>query len=309
MDDFIKFPSIENSYRAKHIAKWLEWYPELKDCKYIVTEKIDGSNIQIRYNPDGTMKIGRRGAWLEEGEKFFNVHEALEIHKVHVENCKKYAKEMAYPFTVYYELTGPKINRRIKYSHYERMRLHVIQVYTYSEFQHPAEFMCKHIPGDHAYYPIETLPIIDIVDGIDAALAISEEFNSKVASIENNPAEGIVIRPYEKNYFDANGSMFILKKKSAAFEEISSVPKTQHKQEASENQIKFLGYINDARVKSAFSKHGEISDIKEMGKYIKLVLEDAKIDFLKDVAVEDPNDRNLFKLGGNAIVGLLKAYL
>ena len=49
---FQKFFSIENHYRNKEIAKWLEIYPELKNEKFVLTEKIHGSNIQLYFSPN-----------------------------------------------------------------------------------------------------------------------------------------------------------------------------------------------------------------------------------------------------------------
>lgn len=37
---FIKYPSIENSYRAKEIERWLEFAPELINEEFVITEKI-----------------------------------------------------------------------------------------------------------------------------------------------------------------------------------------------------------------------------------------------------------------------------
>ena len=41
------------------------------------------------------------------------------------------------------------------------------------------------------------------------------------------------------------------------------------------------GYINENRLADLFSKYGEIQSNAEIGKYIKLMLEDAKEDFLE----------------------------
>ena len=42
---FKKFPSIENHYQQKNIDYWLRLYPELKDEDYVITEKLDGANL------------------------------------------------------------------------------------------------------------------------------------------------------------------------------------------------------------------------------------------------------------------------
>ena len=64
-----------------------------------------------------------------------------------------------------------------------------------------------------------------------------------------------------------------------------------------------------------FSKHGEIQTPKDIGKYIKLILEDAKEDFLKDYNINelvidlDKNKEKAIFNVGSRIVNLLKSKL
>ena len=47
---FYKYPSIENCNKSKYINKVLSENEELEKCKFVVEEKIDGANIQLKFN-------------------------------------------------------------------------------------------------------------------------------------------------------------------------------------------------------------------------------------------------------------------
>ena len=49
---FYKYQSIENHYSNKHINDWVTFNPEMETMKYVLQEKIDGSNFQIYIDND-----------------------------------------------------------------------------------------------------------------------------------------------------------------------------------------------------------------------------------------------------------------
>src|SRR5690606_36331161 len=132
---------------------------------------------------------------------------------------------------------------------------------------------------------------------------------------ENNYAEGVVIKPYQNNII-LGDSRFILKKKSEKFIEKESTKKEGNKEDLSSDvvnlMLEFKSYINDNRILSAFSKEGPIQKPQEMGKYIKLILEDAKEDFFKDNILPDTlNEKEqklIFNVGG-LIADKLRSHL
>ena len=73
----------------------------------------------------------------------------------------------------------------------------------------------------------------------------------------------------------------------------------------------FASYLTENRVLSVFSKQGVISEPKQLGQYIKWVLEDAIIDFKKDhpdLEIDDKTAKIVFN-GGHLVVMLLKKHL
>ena len=69
--------------------------------------------------------------------------------------------------------------------------------------------------------------------------------------------------------------------------------------------------MTENRLINIFSQHGEIQDKKEIGEYIRLLIEDAKKDFLKDVdlPVLDKNERKQVFNAGSKPFQLLQKYL
>ncbi len=152
------------------------------------------------------------------------------------------------------------------------------------------------------------------VMSLQEALDIDPEQPTTFHPIEGNIWEGVVIKPYRKVYQSPEGSMFYLKNKSERFEEKAreKAPVALDEEVQAMNML-FLGYFNDNRVQSCFSKMGEIEEPKQMATYIKAILEDGKVDFLKDHAdklekLSKDQQKKALNLGG-MIANLLKPYL
>lgn len=68
--NFLKFPSIRNPHSVS-----LSLMNELRNenrIQWVVTEKIDGANIQIGKDENGKVFYGRRNGFLGEGSSFYN---------------------------------------------------------------------------------------------------------------------------------------------------------------------------------------------------------------------------------------------
>jgi hypothetical protein len=130
--------------------------------------------------------------------------------------------------------------------------------------------------------------------------------------------EGIIIKPFYENYFDKTGKRFILKKKAKAFNDIEGSPLPKPKKELPPHvealNALFYGYINENRMLDCFSKHGEITSPKEIGSFLKLILEDAKADFQKDQEdalklLDKPEDERMVYNVGSKIALMLQDHL
>ena len=87
MTEFKKYPSLENHYQNKFIDYAMDHFgAEVVNQKFIAREKLDGSNIQLVFTPDEKMKVGRRTAYLEDGEKFNDIWNTLEKYQNLISN-------------------------------------------------------------------------------------------------------------------------------------------------------------------------------------------------------------------------------
>lgn len=91
---FKKYNSIDNHYQTKEIMRWLSEYPELENETFVLTEKVDGANIQLYFTPDGGFKYGKRSAFLSPDEKFFDLHELVAgPYKGMIDQLSAYSKK------------------------------------------------------------------------------------------------------------------------------------------------------------------------------------------------------------------------
>lgn len=281
---FKKYNSIENHYRQKEINYYLVKFPELKHETFILEEKIDGSNFQVFINKY-MIAFGKRSGFLREDESFFNWQNVMAKYRPYFEKIQKENETILSGGSIRFfgEIFGPGVQKRVEYGNEKDFKIFDMQVN--DAFVSPKvriEFL-ENLRMDHM-----SVPVIAIVEGLDAALNHNEVFNSLLTPAEykkENLSEGFVIKPYDKVYAKENNEVFFLKKKNEKFSEneVDEKPKQEvlSKEDKSLNYL-FLTYLNENRVLSVFSKEGVIKDKKEIGKFINLVLNDAKEDFIKD---------------------------
>jgi Rnl2 family RNA ligase len=307
--EMLKYPSIENSYQQKYIAIWLKHQPSLADEQFIVTEKIHGSSFQVMFTPQKPVRFFSRNQEIMPGDKFHGYQLALqEVEMQSVFDYLQTAADMSgVEFRVFGELFGPGIMKGIKYGSDEK-RFRIFDMVCGTEWVTQEELFCS-IPALASVL----VPHLGVMS-LQAALDFDAEQPSTFLPDENNTWEGVVIKPYSKIYQSPEGAMFYLKKKSEKFAEKANerTPVALDDEVLEVNQL-FVGYFNDNRVQSCFSKMGEIQEPKQMATYIKAVLEDGKADFLKDHAgklekLSKDQQKKALNLGG-VIANLLKPYL
>jgi Rnl2 family RNA ligase len=302
---FKRYNSIENSYQGKYINRWLDKQPELKTETYIVTEKIDGANIQIYFEPGTEYKVGKRSSFIEKDSNFYDIGTILPEFEEQFKKIQDNVNITNRAVRIYGELYGQGVQKRVNYM--DKKSLIFFDVEVHGELHAPRDAM--------AYldmFNLPKVPIIAIKKGIVEALEVNETFNTLINPIEGNVSEGLVVRPFHKNFYNVD-ELFILKKKSEAFSEKEikkGKVKTFDEGTFKYNQL-FRDYITENRMLSVFSKHGPIKETKQLGEYIKLILEDAKEDFNKDhdVSQFDPKDQKTIYNVGDSIVKLLKKQL
>lgn len=314
---FIKYTDIENSYQSKHIQKTLEYHPELKTCKYVATEKLDGSNIQLIFHPGITtiedmmnsVEFCSRSNKLDKTSNFqgASIPELLERYKEVIRLTQMYANNVEYPINLYGELFGYGIQKRINYGKDKLLSFFDMRIDGYivsqKDFCSMMEYITERSGNDFIY-----IKPFKIFDSLEEALELSPEFESAFSPTKDR-AEGWVIKPWDV------ASTFYLKIKSEKFKEKTKVKEIKNKEYSiTVNKLKayFNGMINENRVLSAFSKIGEIERPDQIGDYVKYVIEDVKNDFLKEYSLEEDlsqEEKKYIFNGGKHVVEILRKYL
>lgn len=261
--DFPKYIEIENSYRDKFIARFLEEFPDLKNEKYVIQEKIHGTNVRLHFE-DGNMYIGSRNTEIPEGQDHMGLREALKTIEPVIRQMKRYSKERE-PITLFGELFGGNIQKQIKYGE-KRILFFDAKLETMLCYESFLELMES--------FEIENyiVPVLGTTNNLEAALSWPCEFTSTLCS---DQAEGIVIKPYNGNIYIGE-DIFYLKKKPEKFAEKTPKEKVERKESP------LVPYINENRMQSVFSKEGQITSKTDIPKYIRLISADAIKDFEKD---------------------------
>lgn len=310
---FQKYVKIQNHYQSKFIYKFKQEFPDLENYKYIIQEKIDGGNISIIFTSnEEKYEIAKRSKILDADDNIFAIKGWIKNYDKELKVFQNIANELGKQVTIFGEAYGSGVQKRIDYGEDKYFKMFDMVV----DGQYQTQDAILLILSKEGITDL-LVPTIAVVDSLTEALEISTEFNSKLIDKEDNLCEGVVIKPYEKVIINNGGSIFYIKKKNEKFFE-KGTKKINRKPMDSDLlalQTTFRSYINENRVLSVFSKEGEIDDTKQIGTYIKLVLADAKEDFLAD----DDNQEKLDALDtkemkivfnvGSMVVDILKKYL
>jgi hypothetical protein len=302
--EFKKYNSIENHYRQKFIDKMLYHNPEAADALWIAREKLDGANIQLVFSPNEPMKVGKRSQYITPDDNFFDIWETLARYSHEVDVLQRYAKLYNTNVRFYGEIYGPGINGRVNYGEAKRIAIFDAEIDSKLLTQEELESFL------YARNFTHLLP---------KQFAKGKLMDVLQVDVEVGNCEGVVIKPYDRNFFMNELERFIIKKKAQSFldqERNEGKPARENTSDVAYNINKeFMKYINENRVLDVFAKHGPITEPKQIGEYIKLVIEDAKQDFLKDhdlnvliPGMTEKQERMVYNVGG-VIVGFLKKHL
>jgi len=296
--ELVKWSSILNSYRKKELSRWLERNPQLIEAEYFVSEKLNGSNVQLCAYPDGEIGYGLRNQWLDPTETFFgcfprDLGDLLpgwnrQFFEDELIGAAKLAGE---PIRLYGELFGLGIQKSVSYGDIKRILWFGLKIG--NELQSTYELV--------GLVGLEyTVPIIDRIQGLTAALEYNTDFPSKLNPTPDNLCEGVVIVPAIP--VRSQDSWFMLKKKNEKFAERAHAKKERVPDEVADPlNLAFREYITDTRMRSVFSKDGPIEDRSDIGRYIKAILADAKEDFIQDypevVDLDKAQQKTVYNVG------------
>jgi len=307
---FVKWPSIENTYRQRFVDMFLGEFPELANTVYILLEKLHGANFQFMVSSHRDVRAGSRRRYLESSSTFQGVKVAdmLERYKPFLDQFQKFADDYETTYHLYGELIGPKIQKGVNYGSDKQILFFGLRM---DEILQP--FYILETFAD--LFGVPLVPVVGYAVGLNKALDWGIKFPSLLKPIPKNICEGVVIQPYHHVFQCEGGDYFLLKKKNNAVKEKAKSPKPQRPIDPEVDRLpaEFVTYITDSRLQSVFSKEGTIEEPSQIGTYIRLMIDDAREDFLKDHAaawnVMDKRQRGRVTNVGRQVADMLKKYL
>jgi hypothetical protein len=296
--EFQKFPSLEDWTNKKAREGFLARlsHPTVHNGVYLVVqEKVDGANIQLLFQAGRPMRVGRRTAWLKEGDHFFDIWTTLQRYKDDLDHIQAHVDKTAKTWRLYGEIYGPKVQRRIPYgsqSHEPsgRSRICFFDLCIYDQgctrnqwFVTPQELEDHLCDAGVLHLMVPNLYMIMDAPGLEDLMLYhkTHPFQSKIAL--GSPAEGVVIRPYNRN-LDVNvrgvRQRTMLKYRNPEFREMSNA--RLPKPDLTPLQQAYLQYFNANRACSVVSKLGPPTKATIGKVYIPELKRDALEDFCKD---------------------------
>ena len=290
---FIKWPSIDN---ITNISNEDFCYLQDNIHDWVVTEKIDGTNISINVTEHNFL-LGKRSSLLGENSSFYNVYK--QVHKI--ESVIKalqnyiYKHKDVYQLTMYGEYFGPQVINRIYYGNDYQFRFYGMCYILKSDLYNVVWLDFNTFQNIMKEYHIENfiVPILGVYKNFeDACNHINNGVTNFSDEKHHNSMEGIVLEPFYDTPISGTKN-FIFKSKNKDFLEKCCSTVKKHCELAEESEIKsarlkFKDYCVESRMYSVFSKEGLPTSNKNIGAYINKFINDAKTDFLK----ENPEYKN-----------------
>jgi len=263
--EFIKYNTIEDVSNIKAVQR-VSTRSEPNEV-FVVTEKIDGANIQLFFH-DGEMTLGRRNGWLKPGEGFFDVDAALNYISHAIDILMAFHKQQQNQLRVYGELFGSNVIHRIKYGSISRILF-------FDMYIGDRQLCFNEFKDTMSSLGLQNLvvPVIQTCSFNEALVFNPEDTLSCCA--ENDYIEGVVIRPMHIILHP------LLKKRTKRFFETDHIRKPKK----GEHPLAavYRSYFTANRTASVISKLGNPTCKVDIGKiYVPALIEDATNDFLKD---------------------------
>lgn len=323
-----KFPSVVNLNNPKQLEIFVNEFPELATCPWVIEEKYNGFNFQMTWLPKDDISIasyepeyaGSREMQVTRETSFYGAWAAIDRHAEEFAKVQRTADQLNSKITLYAEFFGGKVSKGVAYNIKPgKYKIRVIGLKVNDVMYSPAD--------RYAFLGIIGLPTnmyatpLAIVNGIQAAADHNAVFHAMDAvegdgsEADRSFAEGFVAKPYNKHIVNKGGKTVMIKKKHPRFEEVVT-EKTVREVNPVVKEMRevFRGYINENRINSALSKLGPITSKSQIGKYSKYIVEDAKADFMTDhteafAQVPSDTQRFVFNIGGdiaNALISLIE---
>lgn len=315
---FRKYPKIMNANREILIDKFFKNYDN-KVIKFVAHEKLDGANISINatLNENGDIEVNwyKRTGEAEPG--FFCLDSIVKTEDVQKfqASLKLYLQDLSgiSSVTFFGELLGPKIQCRVNYGENKIVFYDVFFREEGSDtwitvndniFKDTVTKFCNYYDVPYSLFNIndtnkkvwEVPKDTSSEDYLkETVIPEAQEFikgKDSYLTPDNhegeNEIEGVVIKGHINKEVLGVDERFCIKVKNKKFSENKSNKKPKEPNSDAYNKWLdiFEEYINENRVRSVFSKEGQIQSTNEISKYIKLIMNDAREDFLVDYGEE-----------------------
>lgn len=332
--EHFKYSSIENTYREEFIE--LIKTEGKNTGEWVVTEKIHGGQLALYY--DGNeLKASTRTAFLEPGMDFFNYEKVMAANADKVKEIYRLLTEERGSISlviIYGELFGGD------YPHPDVPKVKNAKRLQKGVFYHPDNLFYafdirvdgRFLTVDEANRLFETVGMFyakPLMRGtFEECLKHPNKFLSKISDwlglppLEDNIAEGIVIKPVNPNFLQI-GERVILKSKNEKYEERKSIKKRPKKQgpeiTGSGEQLldELSALVTENRLNNVLSKQGEMPyPLPEdyFGRVMKALNEDIWEEFNKDFqdeyeALEKGEQKRLAKMLNQQTAKLVRSVL
>ena len=297
----LKYPSIENHFNVNKSRKIIAWINKT----FYATEKIHGSNLQIKLTPDNIQYFSRNRELYNE-DPFYTRLIGASNTSIITETAKKYMQdnnlEEVYIFG---ELYGAGIqNMRYEENLNNTQQFRVFDIFIAKDGK------MRTLSQSEFYALFDKslrVPDMNITGTLKKLISNELDTNSKLGG----ETEGVVYKPVDAQNLELQDGSILnyiaVKHKTEEFTEIKAMPK--EKKEMCDADIKFIEdvsrYFTMPRLESVISKMAIDLDIRNLSQIIPAYLNDVKEDYLK---TENPtyfNEKLLNKQAG-LVVKLVK---
>lgn len=297
----LKYPSIENHFNINKSKKIMAWI----DKTFYATEKIHGSNLQIKIMPN-SIDYFSRNRELDNEDPFYTRLIGASNTPIIIDTAKKYMQDNSLEeMYIFGELYGAGIqNMQYKENLENTQQFRVFDIFVVKDGN-------MRTLSQSEFYTLfnESLRVPDMnITGTLKEL-ISNELSTD--SKLGGKTEGLVYKPVESQNLELQDGSILnyiaVKHKTEEFTEIKAMPK--EKKEMCDADIKFIAdvsrYFTIPRLESVISKLAIELDIRNLSQIIPAYLNDVKEDYIK---TENPtyfNEKLLNKQAG-LVVKLVK---
>ena len=285
--EFHRWAHIENLESELAKETWDVVKARGLDCHWVVSEKLDGTNIGINVSREG-VRISSRNNMLTPETNFYGVGEHLNLIGDLIFKLKAFlsATPKVDQITLNGEYFGSKIMNRIKYGIDYAFRF--FGGYSIDEGEYHL-WSFSEVDSLLKGWSFSRLlvPVHGIFNTFEEACAVRNDAPSVIAPSETS--EGIVIEPYELPWamrIDNKDLQFIFKSKNDRFKERSTEkihikPSDKEDEAIREYRREFAELCNESRMWSVVSKIGRPKSEKDFSPYVAPFLDDAWEDFMK----------------------------